>query len=213
MITLAPILIALGISGADLNFNPVKKIVFDREKQTVPDIWVLDFTFRKPRYIVANIPGKGRRHIWYMTYKVINKTGAPRRFIPKFTLVTSKGDTFADVVLPRAEKAVQAREDPTGRYKLYNSVTMATQEIPPTPDEGAPIEYRGVAFWEGVDKTRTNAFSVFVTGLSNGYVKTEVDGKEVMKRKTLKLDFTKKGDLIDPDEKEISYAGHEYIYR
>lgn len=189
------------------NFRRVKPQVFEREKKDVPDIWVLDFKFRNPRYIMVDIPGQGRRLVWYMTYEVVNRSDKPRLFIPQFTIVTDKGEVFTDIVLPRAEKAVMNREDPT--QKLFNSVSISEQPIPPTPPEALPNARYGVVFWEGIDMGKTKAFTVFVTGLSNGYVKVEdpKTKKVDMLRKTLKLDFAKPGDSLNPDEREIRYVG------
>lgn len=217
---MAPLLLALGLgtAGGDLNFETVKPIVYDREKQAVPDIWVLDFHFRKPRYIMANIPGKGLKRVWYMTYDVINRTDKPHTFIPRFTLVTAKGEVFEDVVLPTAEDAVMAREFADSKETLYNSVTIAREPIPPTPAESVPVRRRGVAFWEDVDKSESKSFNIYVTGLSNGYVKVDEKGTgneedQVMRRKTVEIEFSKVGDLIDQREYEIRYVGHEWIYR
>lgn len=214
--TIAPLLMALGLAttGGELNFETVKPLVYDSEKQAVPDIWVLNFDFRKPRYIMVNIPGKGLKRVWYMTYKVSNNTGTPHTFIPRFTIVTSKGEVFDDVILPRAEEAVMAREFPDSSQKLLNSVTIAKEPIPPTPSESVSVFRRGVAFWEDVDKSDAKAFTIYVTGLSNGYVKVDGEqGEEIMRRKTLKLEFSKLGDLLDQREYEIRYIEGSWIYR
>ena len=205
-----------GVLGADANFRSVKPQLFESEKKVVRDPWILDFTFRSPRYIMANIPGKGRELVWYMRYTVVNTTDKPRLLIPKFTLVTHsrKGDEIrADVILPRAEEAVINREDPTRRFPLRNSVTIS-EEIPPTPTESQPIAWHGVAFWQDVDMS-ARSFTVYVTGLSNLYSKQEdvKTKKELLRRKTLKLEFSKPGDVFNPDEKEIRFISAEWIYR
>src|SRR5687768_12714562 len=53
--------------------NPIQEA--DAAKGGV--LWVLDFKFKAPRPIVADVPGRGRRVCWYMWYQVINRTGAP----------------------------------------------------------------------------------------------------------------------------------------
>jgi len=53
-----------------------------------PQIWVLDFRFKDPRLITVDVPGRGKKVIWYMWYQVINNTGEARTFIPDFELVT-----------------------------------------------------------------------------------------------------------------------------
>lgn len=210
---LTPVVFMVLLAGGEEGFKDVKPVIYQKENKEVPDIWVLDFTFRDPRYIMVDVPGKGRKLIWYMTYKVVNRTGAPRTFLPSFELVTDQGKVYRDVIMPRAEKQVMLREDPT--QPLMNSVSMA-RPIPPTPKEGAPIVRRGVVFWEDVDMS-AKSFSIYVTGLSNGYHKVDDPmnkGEEKLLRKTLKLDFVKPGDVYNPTEKEIRFTGdYTWIYR
>lgn len=206
------LLVALcGAEGEEFNVKQVKTVVFDKEKKDVPDIWVLDFKFRHPRYIMAEIPGKGRQLVWYMTYSITNRGAEAHRFIPRFTLVTDKGQVYNDVIIPQAEKAIVLREDPT--RPLMNSVTIS-QDVPPTGPEADPTTLHGVALFEGVDMS-AKAFNIYVTGLSNGYVKV-TDPKtngEKMRRKTLELRFAKPGDVYNPHEKEIRFLGDSWIYR
>ena len=148
-----PIVVWIGLvgpgAGGEEGYKAVRPVIYQREQKEVPDIWVLEFTFRNPRLIMVNIPGKGRKMIWYMTYKVVNKTGQPRTFIPNFELVASGPDretkVYKDVILPQADAQVTLREDPT--QMLQNSVLMS-KPIPPTPSNGAPIVRYGVVFWE-----------------------------------------------------------------
>lgn len=211
-----PALVALAFLGdGPFNYSAVAPTPADGD-QRVPDIWTLKLNYRAPRYIMVEIPGKGRRLIWYMRYYLINETGKPRQVIPKFTIVTDQGDVFEDIVLPSAQRAVTMREDPT--KPLLNSVTIAKEPIPVTPIEGKPIEVHGIAFWDGGEKLmKAKSFDIFVTGLSNGYVKVEPkeDGSsEEMLRKTLRLPFSKPGDVYNPDQKEIRMSGSpSWIYR
>ncbi|MBY0588633.1 hypothetical protein K2X85_15785 [bacterium] len=215
MLTSALLMVVIGADGP-FNFNTVEPNPTDGD-QRVPDIWTLSLNYRSPRFIMVEIPGKGRRLVWYMRYYIINNSGKPRQVIPKFTLVTDKGDVFEDIILPSAQKAVVMREDPT--RPLHNSVTIAKDNVPVTPTEGHPLEVHGIAFWEGGEKLmNAKSFEIFVTGLSNGYVKVEGDGKTAtepeMLRKTLRLPFTKPGDIFNPDAKEIRISGSpSWIYR
>lgn len=195
----------------EFNVKKVKNVVFDKERKDVPDIWMLDFKFRNPRYIMAEVPGKGRQLVWYMTYSVTNPNPEAHRFIPRFTLVTDKGEVYHDVIMPQAEKAIMLREDPT--RPLLNSVTIA-KDIPPSGPEADPTVRYGVAIFEGVDMS-AKAFNIYVTGLSNGYVKVEdpKTNEEKMRRKTLELRFAKPGDVYNPHEREIRFLGDSWIYR
>lgn len=207
-----------GVQSGELGYRDVKPYVEERERKAVPDIWALHFKFRAPRYIVVETPDKGRQLVWYMTYSVTNRTGKPQYFVPQFTLVTDRGKVFHDVILPRAEAAVMAREDPT--RPLLNSVTISSRPIPPTPKDSVPIERHGVVFWEGVeaeegeappDAPNVKSFSIFVSGLSNAYFKVEdpKTKKPILRKKVLRLDFIKPGDLANKNEKEIKFVEPE----
>src|SRR5262245_51040390 len=72
--------------GLRPNVKPAKPQinVEDREDINRPDskIWVLNFSFKEPRLITVDIPGRGRRLCWYLKYEVVNRTNAPHTFIP-----------------------------------------------------------------------------------------------------------------------------------
>ncbi len=66
------------------NQRMVSTALEPRDKQ---GIWVLDFSFYPIRIVTVDIPGKGRRQIHYLYYKVVNRTGQPRKFVPQFIMV------------------------------------------------------------------------------------------------------------------------------
>jgi hypothetical protein len=174
-------------------------------------IWVLDFRFTAPRMITVDIPGRGRRVCWYLLYRVINNTKEPHVFIPDFELVTlDKPHVSNDQVLPKVQKAISDIEDPTKRLDIKNSVTIANQPIPPSKPNAAPKEVTGVAIWDDVSPEATH-YSIFVSGLSNGW---SVDDKDVVRRKTLKLNFRRLGDKYYQDSRDVRFVPpEEWIYR
>src|SRR5437016_2553114 len=94
------------------------------------DIWELDFRFKDPRLITVDIPGRGRKVVWYLWYQIINNTGQPRTFIPDFELVTvDKPGVYHDQVLPKVQEAIRRIEDPTRHLDMKNSVTISSQPI------------------------------------------------------------------------------------
>jgi hypothetical protein len=206
------------------------------------DIWSLDFRFKDPRMIKVNVPGRGTRICWYLWYQVINRSKAPRTFIPDFELVTTDGAsaaTYHDEVLPSVEDAIRKLEDPTGYQDIKNSVTIAAKPIPVSEPPGVafPIAVTGLAIWDGTpaldperpwkdnrpagikDISDSNRFSIFVSGLSNGWVLVDPMGKgktegPLIRRKTLQLNFKRVGDRYSMDSREISFvAPSEWIYR
>ncbi|MDW8265987.1 MAG: hypothetical protein RMJ52_11730 [Gemmataceae bacterium] len=179
--------------------------------QDKEDVWVLDFRFKDPRMVTVDIPGRGRRIVWYLWYQVINNTGEPRYFTPDFELVThDKPNVYHDQVLPKAQEVIRRIEDPTGYLDIKNSVTIRAQPIPVSKPDAAPRAVTGVAMWDDVDP-ETHQFSIFVTGLSNGW---SVDDKDVVRRKTLQLNFRRLGDRYSMDSRDIRFVPPtEWLYR
>ncbi len=177
-----------------------------------PGIWVLEFSFKPVRLIEVEIPGKGRRKVHYMYYKVVNRTGQPRQFVPQFTLVTDDGQRFEDTVLPIAVKKIQAKEAPS--IPLLGAVT-STGTIPPSTKEGIDDAVFGVAIWDNVD-FKADAFNVFIRGLSDGFqvVQPPEGGEPYTRYKALRIDFARPGDERNPHGREIMLKEppFEWIY-
>jgi hypothetical protein len=211
-VALGPVLQTVPVQRAtkEYNWTKVDTTPLPIEKQ---GIWVLEIHFRPVRIIQIEIPGKGRKKLHYMYYRVINRTGKPRMFVPQFTLVTDTRKSYADKPIKAAVKAVQMREDPT--IPLLGAVTIFGM-IPPSNKEGIDDAVYGVAVWEGVDPA-ADAFKVFVQGLSDGYkdITPPSGGKTVTQHKTLEIDFLRRGDAHDIREKEIELLDppYDWIYR
>ena len=244
---LLPVLSISLVLGAD-NFNQVEvKTKVDPDKPPLEkgkgNIYVLDFRFKAPRLIKVDIPGRGTRICWYLWYQVINNPPPLGRgskdsvtFIPRFELVTQDDDNprvFHDEVLPKVQEAVNRIENPsTADYlEAKNSVTISATPIPPSKPDAYPIAVTGVAIWDASpadpkkrdskkkDLSDANRFSIFVSGLSNGWVITDPppgkkDAKPVVRRKTLQLNFKRIGDRFNMDSRDISFVPPaEWMYR
>ncbi len=191
------------------NQHMVDASVLPRDRQ---GIWVLNFTFKPMRLEEVEIPGKGRRTIYYLYYKVVNRTGKPVQFVPQFTLVTDTGKRYDDVVLPQAVKKIQAREDNT--IPLLGAVNIMGV-LPPSTKEGIDDAVYGVAVWDKVD-ARADAYHVYVRGLSDGFqtVQPPAGGNPIVRYKTLRIDFIRRGDEHNVFEKEIQLnePAFEWVY-
>lgn len=212
----APVLwLAVAPSAGQFNERDVKKQV---SPQDTDQFWVLDFRFKDPRLITVDVPGRGKKVVWYMWYQVINNTKEARTFIPDFELVTiDKHTVHHDQVIPKAEEAIKRIEDPTSYLDIKNSVTIAAHPIPVSKPDAAPRTVTGVAIWDDIfgKEPDTTRFSIFVSGLSNGYSKTDgKDGKEdVVRRKTLQLNFKRLSDRAHLDTEVKFIPPSEWIYR
>jgi len=215
--------------GQSFNEREVKSQASALDKS---DVWAFDFRFKDPRLIKVNVPGRGTRIFWYMWYQVINRTGEPHRFVPNFELVThDHPGVYADEVLPTVEEAIKKVEDPTGYQEIKNSVSIGKNPIPASkPDDQAfPQKITGVAIWDAsaADPKQRNAddkdlmdatrFSIFVRGLSNGFVLVDPltpGGQPITRYKTLQLNFKRQADRFSVDSRDISFAPPaEWIYR
>jgi hypothetical protein len=191
---------------------------FDDVRLPNGKLWALDFKFRPPRLIKVRVPGRGDKICWYLWYQVINRTEVPHTFIPDFELVTHDRDTIHhDQVLPHVQDAIRQLEDPTDYLKIKNSVTMAATPIPPSRKNAEPTAVTGVAIWDDVDPD-SNYYSIFVSGLSNGWAVTDDPDKpgekSVVRRKTLQLNFRRIGDRFYQKSEEIRFMPPaQWIYR
>jgi hypothetical protein len=194
--------------GFNVITAPPKVNVQDKE-----DVWALNFQFKSPRVHTTDIPARGRKTVYYIWYQVWNTTGQPRTFNPVFEVLTNTGHLFRDQVLPKVQQEIAAKEGVPGFDDIKNSVTIGAQPIPMSRADANPAYVTGIAiFPEIVDKAATStSFSVFVTGLSNGY---EVGNNGILQTKTLQLNFVRRADARVQDAETIRFvAPHQWIYR
>jgi hypothetical protein len=191
------------------NVQLVNAALIPRDKE---GIWVVDFAFKPLRIRAVEIPGKGRKQVHYLYYKVTNRTGKPRTFVPEFIMVNEAGQKFHDNVIPQAVPIIQAREDAT--IPLLGAVNVMGM-IPPSTKPDVDDAVYGVATWDKWDP-KADRFSIFVRGLSDGYriVPAKSGGKPTKQYKTLRIDFIRRGDEHHLDEKEIylNDPPYEWVY-
>jgi hypothetical protein len=194
---------------AMFNVHMVDASLLPRDKK---GIWVLDFAFKPMRIRTVDIPGKGRRQVHYLYYKVVNRTGAPRMFAPQFVKVNENQERFEDEVVPEAVPIIQKREDPS--IPLLGAVDIIGM-IPPSTKPNVDDAVFGVACWDRWDP-KSDRFSIHVRGLSDGFVEIppQSGGKPVAKHKTLRINFIRRGDARNLNENEIQLADppYDWIY-
>lgn len=215
---LSVVSVALAVNPNEREVKPEANVQ-DSDDITSPTskLWVLDFKFKDPRLIKANVPGRGQKICWYLWYQVINYTKEPQTFIPTFELVTHDRNTVHhDQILPAVQEAIRQIEDPANILKIKNSVTISYEPIPVSRPEAAPKPVTGVAIWDDVDPD-ANRYSIFVQGLSNGWTLTDPiapDPNPVVRRKTLQLNFRRLGDRFQMRSEEIRFVPPaQWLYR
>ncbi len=200
----------------DRNVFNVQFVDTARTPRDKDGIWVLDFAFKSGpplRIKTVEIPGKGRKQVHYLYYKVTNRTGEPRIFVPDFIMVNEQGKKLHDNVIPQAVPLIQAREDAT--IPLLGAVNIMGI-IPPSTKPDVDDSVFGVATWDKWDPV-SDRFSIYVRGLSDGYKEIpDPDGKKppVVKYKTLRIDFIRRGDEHNLNEKEtyLNDPPYEWVY-
>lgn len=213
-VSLGPMLPTTPVRKGALKYNWrfADSAVLPRDQKS---IWVLDFAFKPMRIVDVDLPGKGRRKLHYMYYRVVNRSDKPLMFVPQFSLVTTDTNPpkrYEDKPIPEAVRVIQAREEPT--VPLLGAVSVMGY-IPPSSKEGVDDAVFGVAVWEGVDP-KADGYRVFIRGLSDGMqmVTPPEGGNPVIRYKTLEIDFIRRGDEHDIHEREIELRDPpwEWIY-
>lgn len=182
-------------------------------------VWIFNFAFKPLRTRRVDLPDVGRRTVLYLYYRVVNRTGKPRMFVPQFFLETDTGKRYPDRVVPQAVRVIEAREH--SRPGLIGvpvlGAVSSTGMIPLSQEDTVDQAVHGVAVWV-VDPeiAGSDSLTVFVQGLSDGFrvVEDNSEGAEKVEYKTLRIDFAMPGDAIELREREIRLMDppYEWIY-
>lgn len=202
------------------------------EPSPYPLAWELTFEHGKPKRIVVDVPGRGRRAFWYMTYRVTNETEQDQEFLPFFEMVTSEGEVLrSDRNIPRVVfDTIKARE----RNEFLEPATKIAGIVRVGEDQARD----GVAIWPEPERVvngeEMGSFSIFITGISGEVVTYKIVKGElvpiepakaaeqlkgvkeediVILRKTLQLNYIVTGDNVRPDRDEVHERPEEWVMR
>jgi hypothetical protein len=181
-----------------------------------PIAWELKFEHDAPRRIVVEVPGKsGPQAYWYMTYTITNETDKEQLFLPFFELLTRDGRVIrSDRNIP--QKVFEQIKAVEGK-RFLEPFTQIGGELRLGEDEAKD----GVAIWAEPD-SRMGSFNIFVQGLSGetthakdekGQPVLNKDGKPIILRKTLQLNYQVRGDEVAPDQDKLIEQGSEWVMR
>lgn len=196
---------ALGQGASEKKVDPVN-LPLDK-----PDVFTLHFRYKAPRIVTLDaLDSTGKRVkkvVWYMWYQVYNMSGEPQTFLPEFELVTKDLNTsHLDQPEPFLVEQLRKIEDPTGVLGLQTSISISKRPVPPSKPDAIPRMVSGVAVWTDMAEKapKTNKFSVYITGLSNGLAVEETPtGEKLIKRKTLQINFLRPTDDNRPQVTDI----------
>jgi len=220
-VTLVAILLATALAVAAIETEEVPLDSIKGEK------WDLDFTFRMPRRIVLTGKDDQAQAYWYLLYTVTNKTEKARNFVPQAITFTDNGKVARDILQSEVQKLVKAQ------YRLgelKNSVEMMGPSdskdssgkpaaVKPSLKAGEEEAQDGIFIFREVDP-KMDKFTVFLTGLSGKFIIREIPAakegqkpREVVLRKTLRLDFSIPGDDVKISEDKVYLLKQKWIWR
>jgi hypothetical protein len=173
-----------------------------------PKSWELKFEHGKPTRIVVQVPGSTvAQAFWYMTYTVTNNSDKEQLFLPTFDMALEDGRVIRDdFKIPRPVfDEIKKREG----LRFLEPAALIGGELRLGPDQAKD----GVAIWPEA-ALRMGRFSVFVTGLSGETATVKgPEGKDVILRKTLQLNYLIRGDEVYPGEDEVNENPSEWVMR
>ncbi len=198
-----------------------------------PGVWTLNFRYKSPRIVTLDGFGKDgkpqKQVVWYMWYQVYNlpqenRAAEPVTFLPEFELVTKDlNTTHLDEPQPYIVSQLNKIENPQDhpRLRLQTSIEIAKRPIPPSKPDAIPLVVTGVVVWTDMAEKapKTNKFSVYIAGLSNGQATEELrTGEKLIKRKTLQINFIRPTDDNKPQVTDIrpddsNGPAEQWIYR
>lgn len=209
------LLLSVGALGIALVARPAAAKKYP-EPSVYPIAWELKFKHGLPKRVAVKVPGKDvPQPYWYMTYTVTNDTGKEQDFLPDFQMVANDGKIHpADKNIPLAAfQAIRKREG--------NDLLQSAIQIAGPLHQGEDQAKDGVAIWEE-PLARMSSFSIYVGNLSGEFVQMKDDkgaaikdaeGKQIILRKTLELNFVVWGDEVRPDTDEVHDKPERWVMR
>jgi hypothetical protein len=197
------------------------------EPSPYPVSWELKFDHAKPRRIVVQVPGKGSRAYWYLTYTVTNEGEEDQTFLPVFEMLTRDGK------VRRSEKSVPTQVFDAIKRREGNRFLLPHTKMGGVLRVGEDQARDGVAIWPE-PMSEMGSFSIFVGGLCGETVTLKmVDGKPVKVKpentsvelkgvkpddvkilnKTLQLNYVVYGDDVFPGLDEVNVRPEQWVMR
>src|SRR4051794_14022674 len=178
--------------------------------------WELKFEHSQPQRIVVKSPNEpAPQAYWFMTYTVTNNSDREQTFLPVFEMVTQDGKII------RSDNRIPATVFDAIKHQVKAKSLEPFTKIGGDLLIGEDQTKDGVAIWKE-PMSRMGQFSVYVQGLSGEAVNLKddegkevktADGKPVILRKTLQLNYFIRGDEVYPGEDEVNANPEQWVMR
>lgn len=173
-----------------------------------PKSWELKFEHGTPtRIVVTTADSNVPKAFWYMTYTVTNNTNQEQLFLPAFELLSQDGRVVRnDFKIPKGVfELIKKREG----MRFLQQAAAVGGELRLGPDQAKD----SVAIWPE-PMSEMGSFSIFCSGLSGETARVKgPDGKELILRKSLQLNYLVRGDDVFPGEDEVNENSEEWVMR
>lgn len=179
------------------------------EPSIVSRSWQFEFTYSHPTAIAVKDDAGRTRWYWYMTYKVVNNTGAERVFVPSVTIATDDGTIRpANEKLPTAVfDAIKGRE----RNRLLEPPGMVVDKVL----QGEDYARESVIVWPAESDRDLVHVTVFVSGLSGetATVTNPSTQEQVTLYKVLMLEYDLPGKPQNPQSQPVIFRNESWVMR
>ncbi|MEX0775541.1 MAG: hypothetical protein WD042_07480 [Phycisphaeraceae bacterium] len=201
---LAVLILAAVIAG----FGTAPRLLAYPTPAMVSHSWNLEFSHDVPRAIAVKSVDGLTRWYWYMTYKVVNKTGEDRLFVPEITIATDEGD-IVSAGRGVASNVYDAIKEQAGNRFLESPARVVGKIL-----QGQDYAKESVAIWPVFAHDVTQV-TVFVGGLSGETQVITIPGtdKSALVSKTLMMTYKMPGDPASPQNQAVMAQGEDWIMR
>jgi len=175
----------------------------------IPQSWQLDVEPGPLRLTVVNLPDKGPRPYFYLTYYVENNTGQDRLFAPSFELATAEEGS----IIP-AGRGVSTKVTQEILRRLENPFLEDQLGMVGVLQQGEINAKEGLVVWpaENLHVDQIRIFAAGFSGETKRYTRPDT-GEQVILRKTLLLRHEAPGVLIGWGDDPIPRVEQRWIMR
>lgn len=202
-----PALLALLLGLAALATHRIA--VAHPEPAIVSPSWNLDFDYSHPRPISITDNSGNVRWFWYLPYKVTNRTGEDRLFVPEVTVLGDTGEII------RAGENVPAAVYTAIEDQLDNPLLESPVEVVGRILQGEDYARESVAIWPHFEGRDVDEMSIFIGGLSGETQSLPAvgDGEPVLLRRTKMLSYSLPGNFPTPQNATIVFENERDVMR